>query len=234
MDAGAGHQLVHTGPGQLPVAAATRRRLVHDRPSAKSGQPHWRTATSWSATNEHCRGAAEPKGLGLLGSADPAVHHGHFRQADPSQRFPHPGVGRPPVRAAVEVEQGHVHLGRHVFSAARPSPPTARCRQMNTAGVAASPRTCRPVQAPPQQPQRYRPGTAAKAAGIANMPLMIGPVPARRRPPPLGVPQQQHQRGLVTRTCSKFRLTLTQRQPFTLSSWPIRVTVPAPRGSKNL
>jgi hypothetical protein len=44
---------------------------------------------------------------------------------------------------------------------------------MNTAGVAASSRTRRPEYTPPQQPQRCRPGTAAKAAGIAHMPLMV-------------------------------------------------------------
>jgi len=44
---------------------------------------------------------------------------------------------------------------------------------MNSAGVAASSRTRRLGYTPPQQPQRCRPGTAAKAAGMANMPLMV-------------------------------------------------------------
>jgi hypothetical protein len=44
---------------------------------------------------------------------------------------------------------------------------------MNTAGVAASSRTRRPEYTPPQQPQRCRPGTAAKAAGIANTLIMV-------------------------------------------------------------
>jgi hypothetical protein len=41
---------------------------------------------------------------------------------------------------------------------------------MATAGVAANARTRRRGYTPPQQPQRRRPGTAAKTAGSANMP----------------------------------------------------------------
>jgi hypothetical protein len=41
---------------------------------------------------------------------------------------------------------------------------------MATAGVAANARTRRSGYTPPQQPQRRRPGTAAKTAGSANMP----------------------------------------------------------------
>jgi hypothetical protein len=40
---------------------------------------------------------------------------------------------------------------------------------MATVGVAANARTRRRGYTPPQQPQRRRPGTAAKAAGHANM-----------------------------------------------------------------
>ena len=53
----------------------------------------------------------------------------------------------------------------------------AQSWQRDTPGVEASWRTRRRGYTPPQQPQRTRPGTAAKTAGNANMPVMV---PARR------------------------------------------------------
>src|SRR3954466_15778316 len=49
----------------------------------------------------------------------------------------------------------------------------AQSAQMNIPGVAARALTRRRGYTPPQQPQRARPGTAAKAAGNANMPDMV-------------------------------------------------------------
>jgi len=49
----------------------------------------------------------------------------------------------------------------------------AQSWQMNTPGVDASWHTRRRRYTPPQHPQRARPGTAAKTAGKANMPVMV-------------------------------------------------------------
>jgi hypothetical protein len=44
---------------------------------------------------------------------------------------------------------------------------------MKTPGVAANWRTRRWGYTPPQQPQRWNPGTAANSAGSANMPVIV-------------------------------------------------------------
>jgi hypothetical protein len=49
----------------------------------------------------------------------------------------------------------------------------AQSWQTDTPGVEASRRTRRLGYTPPQQPQRTRPGTAAKTAGNANMSVMV-------------------------------------------------------------
>src|SRR5215207_2365367 len=68
---------------------------------------------------------------------------------------------------------------------------------MNTPGMFASSRTCRWGNTPPQQPQRCRPGTAAKGAGRANMgpwssyPDQAGKKLSAGRKPPSDVEQRR-------------------------------------------
>ena len=65
----------------------------------------------------------------------------------------------------------------------------AQSWQRDTPGVEAGWRTRRRAYTPPQQPQRTRPGTAAKTAGNANMPVMVPAAApgAKRRAGDLGV-----------------------------------------------